>query len=64
LRATMITQKKDEEEGAEISRGQRNLSCRLCGRIVRPDECSWEEDDAGMFCPDCQAERQNCGCSD
>jgi hypothetical protein len=65
LKTTMITRKKVEKKEKRKTRRQRNLPCLLCGKWVKPEECSWEEDGSGaMYCPDCQAERESCGCSD
>jgi hypothetical protein len=37
----------------------------LCGRIMQFEECSWQCDDGGLiYCQDCKAERESCGCSD
>ena len=57
--------KEEEMEHDEQVRGQRYLSCQVCGRKVKPEECSWQEDDGGAICcQDCKAERESCGCSD
>ena len=40
-------------------------TCQMCGREIKPDTCSWQEDEEGaMYCRDCRAERESCGCSD
>ena len=44
--------------------GEKKIVCFVCGREMKTDECSWQEDDDGMICNDCLAERENCGCSD
>ena len=40
------------------------LSCHECGREKKGDNCTWQEDDDAMICPDCLAERDSCSCSD
>jgi hypothetical protein len=56
-------QGKNEHEG--LARAQNYLKCQVCGRTVKPEACSWEEDDGGrIYCQYCRAEVENCGCSD
>jgi len=41
------------------------ITCQMCGRKIESDTCSWQADDGeGMYCEDCWAERESCGCSD
>jgi hypothetical protein len=41
------------------------LLCYGCGQHEKPEECNWKEDDGGkIFCHDCRAENESCGCSD
>jgi hypothetical protein len=57
-------QGKNEQEGL-IIRAQNYLKGQVCGRTVKPEACSWEEDDGGrIYCQYCRAEVENCGCSD
>ena len=54
--------KKGPKEQAE---GSRSMRCQLCGRTIDQDTADWEADDEGvLFCRDCRAERESCGCSD
>jgi len=56
--------KQEDTELDEQAGGSRYLSCQVCGRRVKADDCSWQEDEDGIYCPDCRAERESCGCSD
>ena len=41
------------------------ITCQMCGRKIESDTCSWQEDDGeAMYCEDCRAEKDSCGCSD
>jgi hypothetical protein len=41
------------------------LLCHECNRTVGADLCGWEEDDEGrIFCQECRAVKESCGCSD
>ena len=63
--AAMAYRKQKEGEQGEQVKGQGYPACQLCGRIMQFEECSWQCDDGGLiYCQDCKAERESCGCSD
>ncbi len=41
-----------------------HLTCEICGRKINPDTSCWQEDEDGMCCQECWAEKESCGCSD
>jgi len=43
---------------------QKSITCGICGKVVAADEIWWEEDDNVLFCRECRAEEESCGCSD
>lgn len=66
-----------EKKAKAIDRGQENRQipeksakqnaplCRVCGKILLPEECNWEgAAGTGMLCRYCKAEGNSCGCSD
>jgi hypothetical protein len=62
---TMDSKKQVKNEHVWLVRAQNYLKCLVCGRTVKPEACSWEEDDGGrIYCQDCRAEEESCGCSD
>jgi transcription elongation factor Elf1 len=63
--AKMLNKKKEEAVRQDQSKLDAYLTCQMCGREIEPDACVWQEDDEGaMYCYDCNAERESCGCSD
>lgn len=60
----MQKKKQDEAEQQDRAKIERYIVCQVCGRKIKPDMCSWLEDDGGMVCFDCREERESCGCSD
>ncbi|KPK00385.1 MAG: hypothetical protein AMJ60_01620 [Desulfobacterales bacterium SG8_35] len=43
--------KQEDTELDEQAGGSRYLSCQVCGRRVKADDCSWQEDEDGICCP-------------
>ena len=61
----MSSKKQNEAKQDEQFGVQNRLICQGCGRTVKAETCSWEEDDGGkIYCRDCLAEKESCGCSD
>jgi hypothetical protein len=60
----MQSRKKDRKEEKKQVQDENHLRCQVCNRIVKIEECSWQEDDGEICCRDCWAERESCGCSD
>ena len=55
---------RKKREGAQ-NKEHGYVKCQMCGRKIDPDACIWQEDDEGaLYCQDCEAERESCGCSD
>lgn len=42
----------------------KKITCEICGREVAADEIWWQEDNDALFCRECRAEEESCGCSD
>jgi hypothetical protein len=41
------------------------INCEMCGKKIKPDASSWQEDDDGaVYCNECTLENESCGCSD
>ena len=59
----MKSKKQDNTEQEKQVKGQEYLICQVCGSKVKPEACSWEEDDR-IHCFDCWSEIESCGCSD
>lgn len=58
---------KEQKRAAEKMQtdDQNYLVCQVCGSRIKPETSTWDEDDEGLiFCKDCRAERESCGCSD
>jgi hypothetical protein len=65
MRSEMESKKEKNSGPPEMPCTQIYLQCKVCGLKIKPDACSWQEDDYGaMYCKDCRAERESCGCSD
>jgi len=61
----MDSRKQEETEQKKQARAQDYLICQGCGRKVKSEVCSWEEDNGGrIYCHDCRVEAESCGCSD
>ena len=43
---------------------ENSVTCDICGRAVPADEIWCEEDSDVLFCRECRAEEESCGCSD
>ena len=58
--------KKQEETDRDAQGGEQCLpACQVCGITVQPETAGWREDEGGgIYCRDCLAERESCGCSD
>ena len=62
-----MTDRQNQAREAEQKKNQvqKRLKCRGCGRKIKPETSFWEEDGGeGMYCHDCRAEMESCGCSD
>lgn len=58
---------KKQEQGRKGAQAQssEDICCQMCGRKIEAEACNWQEDDEGaIYCRDCNAERESCGCSD
>ena len=60
----MEHRKGEQENQEQQASAEEYVVCRVCGRKIKPDGCSWHEDEGGMICSDCRAEQESCGCSD
>jgi len=60
----MQKRKKKDANLQKRVKNEKFFLCHVCGRELQTDVCIWQEDDAGMVCADCLAERESCGCSD
>ena len=62
----MSAKKKDKSaQKKQLSTWKTELLCHECGRTVKDDEYSWEEDDEGkIYYRDCRDDIESCGCSD
>ncbi len=60
-----MLKKQEKKDKAEQAPEQDHLTCQVCGRIVQAEAGSWmENDDGGIYCLYCKAERESCGCGD
>ena len=60
----MQKRKKKDANIQERSKDEQKPACQVCGRELKTDISIWQEDDGGMVCSECLAERESCGCSD
>ena len=61
----MQNRKQEKTRQEAQARAHDYVTCQMCGRKTETDVCSWQEDDEGaIYCHDCRAERESCGCSD
>jgi len=61
----MHGKKRREEKDQDQNQTRDYLRCQVCGSKMTPDACFWEEDGGGgIYCRDCKAEKESCGCSD